>query len=111
MVTVDDFQRQVFSDAYRSAICDSPVIELSTKRRIKIHIDLFVGGFVEAYYNQQTETVSYVLIRNGQRVFSADNTGGWHLHPFDDPSAHMPTTDGCAVLFAEFLDAIDRQTY
>lgn len=109
-MTVDDFQRQVFSDAYRSPICDSPVIELLTKRRIKIHIDLFVGGFVEAYYNQQTGTVSYVLIRNGQRSFGADNTGGWHLHPFDDPSAHVPTTEGRAVLFAEFLDVIDRQT-
>lgn len=108
-MTVDDFQRQVFSDAYKSPICDSPVIESLTKRRIKIHIDLFVGGFLEAYYNQQTRTVSYALIRSGRRVYGADNTGGWHVHPFGDPSAHIPTTEGRAVLFAEFLNEIERQ--
>jgi hypothetical protein len=42
----------------------------------------------EKSYNEFTRRTALVLIKNNQRIFGADNTGGWHLHPFADPSRH-----------------------
>jgi len=66
-----------------------------------------MGGFVEAFYNEQTGTLAYALIRQGQRAFGADNTGGWHVHPFDGPERHDPLS--AAMSFAEFVAEIERR--
>lgn len=108
-MSIDDFQKQIFVVAERSPICDSPVIELWGRQRIKIRIELFVGGYVEAYYNQETGTMSYAWIQEGARIFGADNTGGWHIHPFENPADHIETSGNCAVTFAEFIAQIARR--
>ena len=51
--------------------------------------------------------MAYALVRRGRRAFGADNTGGWHIHPFDDPERHDPLPD--AMLFAEFVAQVERQ--
>jgi hypothetical protein len=60
------------------------------------------GVFADAFYNEATDKTSFALIRKGQRILGADNTGGWHWHPFEDPESHMPVEG--AVRFAEFLN-------
>lgn len=47
------------------------------------------------------------LFRNNQRLFGADNTGGWHLHPFHDPQQHIPLSS--PLSFAEFLRMLEQQ--
>lgn len=71
-----------------------------------LRVPLTIDGFVEVFYNEQTGTTAYALIQSGQRVFGADNTGGWHVHPFDDPARHDPLTD--EMSFADFITAIER---
>ena len=56
--------------------------------------------FIDVFYNSQTGTTSYALIKSEERIFGDDNTGGWHLHPKDDPRSHQPSEP---VSFAEFL--------
>ena len=73
---------------------------------INLRIDLLAGGFVDAFYNEQTSTTAFALVRDGQRVFGADNTGGWHVHPFADPDQHIPLPD--EMSFAEFVAEIER---
>lgn len=106
MVMVDEFRQQVFDAVERSPLCDNAVITLWEKRRIKIHVDLYVGGFIEAFYNQETDTTAYALVMNEERVLGADNTGGWHYHPFNRPSEHVASS--APVPFAEFLDEVER---
>jgi hypothetical protein len=99
-VTLDEFEQLVFTIASRSPLCDGPIILASAEETVKIRIDLFIGGRVEGYYNQRTQTTAYVLIKDEQRIFGADNTGGWHIHPFDDPQRHDPL--GAPLNFADF---------
>jgi hypothetical protein len=44
-----------------------------------------------------------------REFFGADNTGGWHIHPFEDPADHIETSGDCAVTFAEFIAQIARR--
>ncbi len=53
---------------------------------VKIRIYLLKDNkFIDVFYNSYTSTTAYALIENEKRIFGVDNTGGWHIHPFDDP--------------------------
>jgi hypothetical protein len=80
-----------------SPICGVPLVRRLTPTSINLRIDVATGGFVDVFYNEQTDTLAYALIRNGQRVFGVDNTGGWHRHPFDDPRRHDPLSGASPV--------------
>jgi hypothetical protein len=73
---------------------------------ISLRIPMAIGGFVDTFYNEETGTTAYALIQADRRVFGADNTGRWHLHPFDDPDRHdaLPA----AMSFAEFIAEIEE---
>jgi hypothetical protein len=40
-----------------------------------------------------------------KRIFGADNTGGWHLHPFENSEQHEELLR--EISFADFITAIE----
>jgi len=106
-VTLAEFQQQVFDVAIASSICDIPVIRRLTPTSINLRINMTAGGFIDAFHNERTGTTAYTLVQQGQRVFGADNTGGWHVHPFDDPGCHVLIS--AAMSFAEFVAEIQQR--
>ncbi len=106
-MTLIEFEQQVFAAAIVSPICDIPSVVRLTATAIKLRIHTTVGDHIDAFYNEQTGTTAYALIDNGQRIFGADNTGGWHQHPFHDPARHDPLA--IAMTFAEFVTQIEKQ--
>jgi hypothetical protein len=104
-MTLDEFQRQVYSAAAASPICDIPLVWRLTSTSIKLRIEIASGGFIDAFFNEQTGTAAFALIRRGARVFGADNTGGWHVHPFEDPTRHDPLAN--PMTFGEFVATIE----
>lgn len=105
-MTVVELERQVFDVATSSSICGVPVIRRLMPTSINLRISVTIGGFVDVFFNEVTGTIAYALIQSGQRVFGADNTGGWHLHPFDDPVRHDPLSG--PMSFDEFMAKIER---
>lgn len=101
-----EFEQQVFAVAMRSPICGIPMVRRLTATSINLRVDVSPGGFIDVFYNEQTETTAYALIQDGQRVFGADNAGGWHVHPFGDPDRHDPLVG--AISFSEYVDEIER---
>jgi hypothetical protein len=105
-VTLAEFGQQVFDVAIASPICGIPAVRRLTATSISLRVDVAMGGFVDAFYNEQTGTTAFALIQEGRRIFGADNTGGWHVHPFTDPDRHDTLPDGMS--FAEFVAQIER---
>ncbi|MCB0123985.1 MAG: hypothetical protein KDE58_17140 [Caldilineaceae bacterium] len=101
-MTLTEFQQQVFAVALVSPICDIPSVVRLSATAIKLRIQTAVGEYIDAFYNVQTGTTAYALIDGGQRIFGADNTGGWHQHPFHDPTRHDPLSS--AVTFVEQIE-------
>jgi hypothetical protein len=106
-MTLADLQRQVFSVAMHSSLCGIPAVRRLTLTSISLRIGITSGGFIDAFYNELTDTMAFAFIREGHRLFGADNTGGWHTHPFADPSRHDPLAE--PLSFAEFVGEIERQ--
>lgn len=104
---LNEFEQQVFAAAMASPLCGIPAIRRLTTTSINLRVSIAVGGFVDAFYNEQTGTIAFAWIRQGQRVFGVDNTGGWHVHPFANPDQHDSLPD--AMSFAEFVIEIERQ--
>ena len=47
-------------------------------------------GFLEVYFNEQTQTVAVAWIEGEQRKWGIDrdNLRGWHRHPLENPAEH-----------------------
>ncbi len=106
-MTLTEFEQLVFAAAAASPVCGVPIVRQLTPTSITLRLVVTFGGFIEAFYNEQTGTTAYALIQHGRRTFGADNTGGWHKHPFDDPDHHVPVTS--AIPFAQFITEIEQQ--
>jgi hypothetical protein len=106
-MTLAQFEAQIFAVALDSPVCDIPVVRRLTPTSISLRVDIRPDGFIDVFYNDQTETTAFALIRDGKRVFGADNTGGWHSHPFSDPARHdlLPGP----VSFTDFVAEIEQQ--
>lgn len=105
-MTLTEFEDQVFAAALNSPICDIPVVRRLTATAISLRVAIQSVGFVDAFYNEQTATTAFALIREGQRAFGVDNAGGWHVHPFSDPQRHDPLPG--SLSFAEFVAEIEQ---
>lgn len=85
--------------------------EHTVKYRLVIEEDLFV----QVYVNVENDTVGYVLVNKGQRVYGRDAIEGkWHRHSFEDPLGHDFSAEGPKkVSMKEFLmeiqEILDRE--
>jgi len=105
-MTLAEFQALVFLAAQHSPICTIPMVLRLTTTAVKVRVELVDGYFIDAFFNEVSGRTAFALIDQGDRIFGADNAGGWHVHPFDSPSDHLPVVD--AVSFGEFVDMVER---
>lgn len=105
-MTLGEFQARIFLTAQHSSICTVPIVLRLTTTAVKVRVELINGYFIDAFFNEVSGRTAFALIEEGDRIFGADNAGGWHIHPFTSPSDHLPVTD--AVSFAEFVNMIEH---
>ncbi len=89
------------------------VIRIQTLSEGSFHIQMRVYlanlSFIDVYYNQKTKKTAFAQIYNQDRIFGADNTGGfWHWHPYGEAKSHQKSEN--EISFEEFLDQIERTT-
>ncbi len=102
---VNDFVFEIFSTAQTSPLCGIPIIRRLTPTSTNVRVPLTGGQFIDAFHNETTGRTAFALIKNNLRIFGADNTGGWHLHPFNDPARHDPLN--APMTFSEFVQSIE----
>ena len=106
-MTLEAFEAQVTSACAASKIVAGISTVASGITWIHLRAHLSDGSFADAFYNEATEKTAFALIKNERRIFGADNTGGWHWHPFDAPDSHEPSSD--AIAFDQFLARIEER--
>ena len=105
-MTVEEFENAVWTHALASTICLIPHVRRSSTTALNLRVPLATGEFIDVFYNEISGTVAYALIKDRRRIYGADNTDGWHFHPFDDPHQHIPLLQ--PLTFAEFLTAVEE---
>jgi hypothetical protein len=106
-MTLADCEQQIFAGVMASSLCGIPVLRRLSATSINLRMDLTAGGFIDVFYNEQTGTTAFALIQQNRRVFGADNTGGWHVHPFRDPSLHDALSQ--PMSFVDFMAEVESQ--
>ena len=105
-MTLVEFERQVYAVAAASPICGVPLLRRLTPTSVNLRLDIVTDDFIDAFFNEQTDTLAYAVIRDGKRIFGADNTGGWHVHPWHRPASHESLPE--PMSFHAFVDAIEK---
>lgn len=105
-MTVEDFERMIRSASLASPICHVPLVRRSSASAVNLRIALTNGDFIDVFYNEVSDTTAYALISENRRIYGADNTGGWHFHPFGSPGIHIPLAS--PLSFEEFLGEVER---
>jgi len=102
-----EFARSIQDHCDRSDLVVSYDTRILDNMIVKIRVALSFGAFIDVFYNADSGKYSYALIEKGIRVFGADNAFiGWHIHPFDGPDQHKPTSE---ISFSEFLHLVEKQ--
>jgi hypothetical protein len=105
-ISLEEFEQQV------TAACgDSPVVESislfdARPNVVRLRIVLKNQTFLDVFYNEWRGKVSFAWIVNGLRVFGADNAGGWHWHPVEDITRHVPSDQ--EITFKEFFLNVEK---
>lgn len=105
-MTIHEFTHQIFAIANASSLCGAPVIRRITSTTVNLRIPAASKQFIDVFYNELSGRTAFALIEGEQRIFGADNTGYWHIHPFDDPDRHEPVNS--PVLFSDFIRMIEQ---
>lgn len=106
-MTIRDFLHGIYAVAASSPICGIPAIRRLSASAINLRIPVSSGQFIDAFFNEQTGRTAFAFIENEKRLFGADNTGGWHVHPFDDPEQHEALKE--PMNFLEFIELIEAR--
>ena len=74
--------------------------KLTFVKNVEFHTEVFIlkgkvflnfGQFLQIYFNSQTGTIAFSLIKEDSRIWGVDfdYLRGWHLHPVDKPESHI----------------------
>ncbi len=74
--------------------------QLSFVKNLDLNTEVFVikgrvflenNFFLQVYFNAQTETTAFALIKEDKRAWGIDfdSIRGWHLHPVENPDDHL----------------------
>ena len=81
-------------------------INIQDNLTVKIRIYFTNILFIDVFYNSDTGRTAYNLIDRGKRIYGADNTGKWHIHPFDNPDTHKFCKE---ILFEDFIKIVVKK--
>ncbi|MBS1249508.1 MAG: hypothetical protein MAG431_01088 [Chloroflexi bacterium] len=73
---------------------------------IKIRAFLADASYIDVFFNEVTRKTAYSWIKDDSRILGADNTQGWHWHPFEAPETHAPVEETVSLL--NFLHEVEK---
>lgn len=104
-ISLEEFKSRVFTTCSNSPIVQSATVFALRETVIRLRVVLVNETFVDVFYNEQTGTTSFAQVHNKNRVFGADNAGGWRWHPRNDPASHISAES--EISFEEFMARLE----
>jgi len=105
-MTVDEFESHVVEICSASSAVGNIVNQNAGLDWFLVRAYLVDESFIDIFYNQKSGKTSFAQIRDGRRVFAADNRRGWHWHPREDPSQHVASEH--EITFEDFMARLEN---
>lgn len=105
--SIEELLDEVYAEAAKNTCVKSISVKVEGPiLKCRIHLNT---SFVNVFFNEDTGTIAFTLIRNDRRIFGVDRDSlrGWHKHPTENPRAHIPCPE---TKFKEFMQQIDLIT-
>jgi len=108
MVYIDasSFLKEVINICNKSMIVITYESDIEDDLIVKVRVYLIKDAFIDIFYNAGNQKTSFALIENKKRIYGVDDALpiGWHIHPFENPQAHIPSD---IITFEEFIKTIE----
>ena len=104
-LTAQEVYRHLIDASAQSALVTGIEPLLLEEPMLKLRAHVGTLAFIDVFFNAESGKTSFALIKEGQRIFGADNTRGWYLHPFGSPEGHHPCAE---ISFAGFLRHVEQ---
>lgn len=101
-----EFVKQIIDICANSEIVENLNTEIYEDVIVRCRVFLIDKSFADIYYNFETGKTAFALIKDNDRIFGADNTGKWHIHPFENLKKHLVSEE---VDFVWFLKRIENR--
>jgi hypothetical protein len=98
-----DFAKQIILACSKYNFIQGIEIQLIDEPVVKIKAVIDSVTFISIFHNAETQKYSFPLIKSDQRIFGADNSKKWHLHPFENPGYHNEISQMTLPEFLEML--------
>lgn len=99
----EEFASRIVDVSAASDIVDDYDLTIHENIVVRARITL-TAGFIDIYRNFDTGKTAFAWIVDEERVFGADNTGGWHVHPYEDSGNHRESGEWT---FQEFIREVE----
>jgi hypothetical protein len=66
-----------------------------TAHTLVLRLNIQPGIFVNVFLSERSDSLSFALIKDDQRIFGIDRDGDlWHMHPYGASDRHEPLPQG-----------------
>jgi hypothetical protein len=104
-LTPRELLEHIVAACAQSSIVTAYAVRILDLDVLSLRAHLVDNSFIEVFYNVTTGKVAFALIVENRRVYGKDNAKmGWHVHPLDNPEAHLPCPP---VAFETFLAEVE----
>ena len=81
--------------------------------RLKIKAKLKKEYFLEARMNQKSNTISFCLLKDGDRIWGLDYDilRDWHIHPLNNPESHLKISPKTLKEILELFHSVMQEIY
>ncbi|MCE7918268.1 MAG: hypothetical protein DPW21_07405 [Anaerolineae bacterium] len=106
-ISLEEFEQRIIAACGASPIVESISVYDTRSNAIRLRVTLKNQTFLDAFYNEWRGRVAFAWIANNERIFGADNAGGWHWHPVDDVARHVSSDH--EITFEEFFREVGKR--
>lgn len=102
--TIEQLLDEIYAEATKKKYAKSISVKVEGPiLKCRIYLD---NSFINVFFNEETKTTAFTLIKGNKRIFGIDKDSlrGWHKHPIDKPNTHPPCQK---TKFKQFLRQIE----
>ncbi|MCB0171291.1 MAG: hypothetical protein KDJ97_12135 [Anaerolineae bacterium] len=97
-MTIDDLLIEALTVSERFWFVQDLTIAERTDATITLHFNINSGLFVQLFFSERSERLSFALVGSSGRLYGRDREHGvWHRHPFGQAEQHEPTPEGMSL--------------
>lgn len=105
--TIEELLDEIYAEAAKKSYIKSISVKVEGPiLKCRTHLN---DTFINVFFNEDTGTTAFTLIKGNRRIFGIDKDSlrGWHKHPIENPETHTPCSE---TKFKEFISQVEAIT-